>query len=269
MFKPHGTVRSSVETLSPILRRNWQRRLHAAAKDHNQRYLSLTGLVLRQDDHDGDKTDQLNALKKDVFGHTNIVLHRREIIDAKGDYAVLSDKKIRAKFDAGFLSLIVRLSPPAFTVSIDKERHLEQYKVWQFNPYHYAMTCLLERYVLWLHYAGLIGDVIGEARGPKHDAQLRRAFNFFYKNGTAVRTDVIRARLISRELRLVAKEKNIAGVQIADLLAHPAHRAYKFEKTGVNQPKDYGTEVATVLSERLYHRSLRGRIEGYGRKWLP
>ena len=39
------------------------------------------------------------------------------------------------------------------------------------------MTCLLERYVLWLHYAGLVGDVMGEARGPKHDAQLRRAFS--------------------------------------------------------------------------------------------
>ncbi len=70
---------------------------------------------------------------------------------------------------------------------------------------------------------------MGEARGPKHDAQLRRAFRFFYKNGTTVRTDVIHARLISRELRLVPKEKNVAAVQIADLLAHPAHRAYKFE----------------------------------------
>jgi hypothetical protein len=209
--------------------------LHAAKKDTNQRYLSLTGLVIRQDDHDGDKTRQLDDLKKDVFGHTNIVLHRREIIDAKGDFACLSDKPTRAKFDAGFLALIGRLSRPVFTVSIDKEEHLRRYEIWQFNPYHYAMTCLLERYVLWLHYSGLVGDVMGEARGPKHDAQLRRAFSFFYKNGTTVRTDVIHGRLTSRELRLVAKEKNVAGVQIADLLAHPAHRAYKFEKTGVEQ----------------------------------
>jgi hypothetical protein len=109
---------------------------------------------------------------------------------------------------------------------------------------------------------------MGEARGPKHDAQLRRAFRFFYKNGTTVRTDVIHARLISRELRLVPKEKNVAAVQIADLLAHPAHRAYKFEKLGIEQPDDYGTALAKILRDKTYHCSWWGKIEGYGRKWL-
>jgi hypothetical protein len=244
--------------------------LRAAKKDQNQRYLSLTGLAIRQDQHDGDITNQLNALKAGIFGNKNIVLHRREIIDAKGDFAILSDDNVRAKFDAEFLALVGRLPQPAFTVSIDKEKHLDKYEVWQFNPYHYAMTCLLERYVLWLHYSGLVGDVMGEARSPKHDAQLRRAFGFFYKNGTSVRKDVIHARLISRELRLVPKERNVAAIQIADLLAHPAHRAYKFEKLGLEQPDDYGTAVANILREKTYHRSkFLGKIEGYGRKWLP
>lgn len=243
--------------------------LRAAKKDSNQRYLSLTGLAIRQDLHDGDITTQLNTLKTDVFGHANIVLHRREIIDAKGEFAVLNNAAVRAKFDAGFLALIERLPAPAFTVSIDKELHLQKYKVWQFNPYHYAMTCLLERYVLWLHYSGFVGDVMGEARGPKHDAQLRRAFRFFYEHGTTVKTDVIHARLISRELRLVAKERNVAAVQIADLLAHPAHRAYKFEKLSLKQPDDYGTKVASLLRRKTYHRSRWGKVEGYGRKWLP
>jgi hypothetical protein len=243
--------------------------LHAAKKDPNQRYLSLTGLAIRQDQHDGDITTKLNALKTNIFGHTNIVLHRREIIDAKGKFAVLNDGETRAKFNAGFLTLVTDLPRPAFTVSIDKEAHLKTYKVWQFNPYHYALTCLLERYVLWLHYSGHVGDVMGEARGPKYDAQLRRAFRFFYKYGTTVRIDVIHKRLISRELRLVPKEKNVAAVQIADLLAHPAHRAYKFEKLGMKQPDDYGTAAVNILRDKTYHRSWWGKIEGYGRKWLP
>jgi hypothetical protein len=243
--------------------------LHAVKKDPNQRYLSLTGLAIRQDQHDGDVTTQLNALKQGVFGRTDIVLHRREIIDAKNDFAILNDAATRIKFDAEFLALVGKLPRPAFTVSIDKQEHLDRYERWQFNPYHYAMTCLLERFVLWLYYSGNVGDVMGEARGPKHDAQLRRAFRFFYKNGTTVRTDVIHARLISRELRLVPKERNVTALQIADLLAHPAHRAYKFEKTGIAQPDDYGTSVARILLDKTYHRSWFGRIEGYGRKWLP
>jgi hypothetical protein len=243
--------------------------LHAAEKDPNQRYLSLSGVAIRQDLHDSDTTNQLNALKRTIFGKEDIVLHRRDIIDAKGDFAVLNDAAMRVRFDVAFEALVLGLARPVFTVSIDKQAHLEKYKVWQFSPYHYALTCLLERYVLWLHYSQHVGDVMGEARGPKHDAQLRRAFTFFYKHGTTVRTNAIQARLISRELRLVPKDRNVAAVQIADLLAHPAHRAYKFEKLGIEQPDDFGTRLAKILMQKTYHRSRLGRIEGYGRKWLP
>jgi hypothetical protein len=242
--------------------------LRAAAKDPNQRYLSLTAIAIRQDMHDSDTTNQLDTLKAVVFGKKDVILHRREIVHAKGEFGILRDAQVRAKFNAEFAALVGGLSRPAFTVSIDKQAHLAKYKVWQFSPYHYALTCLLERFVLWLHYSDNVGDVIGEARGPKHDAQLRRAFRFFYKNGTDVKTEVIQRRLISRELRLDPKQANVAALQIADLLAHPAHRAYKFEKLGIAQPNDYGTQLARILADK-YHRSWQGRIEGYGRKWLP
>lgn len=243
--------------------------LHAAEKDPNQRYLSLTGLVIRQDLHDADTVKKLSALKTEIFGRDDIVLHRREIMDAKDHFAILRTPQTRARFDAGFAHLVDGLSGPAFTVSIDKQAHLEKYKVWQFSPYHYALTCLLERFVLWLHYSDYVGDVMGEARGPKHDAQLRRAFRFFFNNGTKVRVSVIQRRLISRELSLRPKEANIAALQIADLLAHPAHRAYKFEKLGLEQPDDYGTALVGILKNKTYNRSAQGVIEGYGRKWLP
>ena len=41
--------------------------LQAAKKDPNQRYLSLTGLAIRQDRHDSDVTNQLNAFKDGHF----------------------------------------------------------------------------------------------------------------------------------------------------------------------------------------------------------
>jgi len=246
--------------------------LHSAKKDPLQRYLSLTGLVMRQDVHDDDVTKRLTALKINVFGEANksIVLHRREIMSREGAFAVLQDVAIRAKFDARFAALVESLPCPVFTVSIDKQAHLERYKVWQFNPYHYVMTCLLERFVLWLNRKRYVGDVLGEARNPTHDAQLRRAFRFFHKNGTFVRTDVIQKCLISKELRLQPKTANIAGLQIADLLAHPAHRTYKFIKLGLEIPKDYGASLITILENTLYDRHPKTReIEGCGRKWLP
>jgi len=246
--------------------------LHAAKKDPNQRYLSLTGLVIRQDIHDSTITERLTALKRNIFGEANaaIVLHRRDIINRKGVFAALENEELRAKFDAQFSDLVGGLPIPVFTVSIDKQAHLEKYKIWQFSPYHYALTCLLERFVLWLNRTNNLGDVMGEARNPTHDAQLRRAFRYFYRNGTIVRKDVIQKCLVSGELRLQPKTANIAALQIADLLAHPAHRTYKFIKLGQPIPNDYGASLAALLEHSKYDRNWKnGNIEGYGRKWLP
>src|ERR1700722_9522239 len=114
--------------------------IYSAKKDTQQKYLSLTGIVFRQDVHDGAVTNALSALKTDIFGAKNsgVILHRREIMDRKGVFACLEDAKVRGKFDESFLDLLRKIEGPIFTVSIDKEAHLEKYKVWQFNPYHYV-----------------------------------------------------------------------------------------------------------------------------------
>lgn len=243
-----------------------------AKKDPLERYLSLTGLVIRQDIHDASITQQVKDLKTKIFGaeNANVILHRREIMNREGVFEALKDERLRAQFDAGFVNLVGSLPTPVFTVSIDKQAHLEKYKVWQFNPYHYVMTCLLERFVLWLNATNNIGDVMGEARNPTHDAQLRRAFRFFYRNGTFVRVKVIHRCLISKELRLLPKTANVAALQIADLLAHPAHRNYKFSKLSEPIPNDYGSSLVAILEGSKYNRKpSSGQIEGYGRKWLP
>jgi hypothetical protein len=244
--------------------------LRAHKKDANQRYLSLTGVVFRQDVHDTTFATRLLALKRRIFYTTDVVLHRREIIDRDGIFAALEDDAVRADFDAQFLELIGHLPGPAFTVSIDKQAHLEKYKAWQFDPYHYVLTCLVERYVLWLNRNSFVGDVIGEARTEWHDRRLRQAFRHLYDHGSKfMRADVAKARLISRELRLQPKAADIAGLQVADLLAHPAHRTFKFMQQDIPIPDDYGASLIKEL-ERVYDRNPATKlIRGYGRKWLP
>ena len=211
--------------------------LKAHLKDRNQRYLSLTGLVFRQDVHDTTFTTRVSAFKRRIFQTPDVILHRREIMDRSGIFAALNNDALRAEFDAQFANLVEYLPGPAFTVSIDKQAHLEKYKVWQFDPYHYVLTCLVERFVLWLERNGLMGDVMGEARGPKHDGRLRRAYRRMYTNGSNfIETRRVQARLISRELRLEPKTVNVAGLQVADLLAHPAHRTFKLMKLRIPIP---------------------------------
>ena len=244
--------------------------LKAHRKDQNQRYLSVTGVVFRQDVHDTTFMTRLSAFKRRIFNTPDVILHRREIMDRTGIFAVLDDDAVRAEFDAQFANLVERLPGPAFTVSIDKQGHLEKYQVWQFDPYHYVLTCLVERFICGLERYDFVGDVIGEARGPKHDARLRRAFRRLYANGSGfINQQRVQARLISRELRLEPKTENIAGLQVADLLAHPAHRTFKLMKQKLPIPDDYGASLIRAL-EGIYDRHPRSRtIEGCGRKWLP
>ncbi|MGY4366671.1 hypothetical protein ACVW1A_002736 [Bradyrhizobium sp. LB1.3] len=128
-------------------------------KDPNQRYLSLTGLVFRQDVHDSTFTARLSALKRRVFNSTEIILHRRDIVDRDGVFSVLEDDATRAAFDAEILDLVGDLPGPAFTVSIDKQAHYEKYAAWHFEPYHYVLTCLVERFLWWLRRTNSLGSV--------------------------------------------------------------------------------------------------------------
>lgn len=244
--------------------------LKAHKKDANQRYLSLTGVVFRQDVHNSTFTVRLAALRRRIFNTTDVILHRREIIDREGIFSIFEDDAVRQDFDAQFLELVGRLPGPAFTVSIDKQEHLEKYKAWQFDPYHYVLTCLVERYALWLNRNNYVGDVMGEARTEWHDARLRRAFRHQYDNGSKfLRPDVAKLRLTTRELRLRPKTADIAGLQVADLLAHPAHRTFKFMQQNIPIPDDYGASLIREL-ERAYDRNpVTKLIRGYGRKWLP
>ncbi|WP_398286809.1 DUF3800 domain-containing protein [Sphingomonas daechungensis] len=100
------------------------------------------------------------------------------------------------------------------------------------------MECLVERFVKWLTKNGHVGDVIGEARNPTHDKHLRRAYRRLYQRGNAFHTpEQIQSRLTTGELKLAPKDADIAGLQLADVLAHPAHRALKISQLRSNRRK--------------------------------
>jgi hypothetical protein len=247
--------------------------LHAADKTPNERYLSVTGIVIRQDHHDGYVTRRLNLLKANLLGaspDSPIILHRRDIMRRDGRFKPLRNEHIRKEFDARLAAMIAEVLATAFTVSIDKLEHKTKYTVWQYSPYHYVMECLVERFLKWLEKHDRVGDVMGEARDPTHDKQLRRAYARLYQHGNAYHSaDQFQSRLTTGELKLVAKGADVAGVQLADVLAHPAHRALKFARLKEPLPDDYGAFLARILERYVYDRHPEGGIAGFGTKWLP
>lgn len=159
----------------------------------------------------------------------------------------------------------------AMTVVIDKLEHLERYQVWKFDPYHYCLQCLVERYVIWLKRNKMKGGVIIESRFKKVDKSLKAAFLKLWAKGTTpMSPEILQRYLISKEIGLYPKAANIAGLQLCDLLAHPSAREMRRVRDGLPAYVDFGAEIVERLIASKYARNPKTRvIDGWGTKWLP
>ena len=108
-----------------------------------------------------------------------------------------------------------------FTVVVDKEAYKEAIQSGMLHAYNYAFTQLLSQIALWLSIQSEgAADAMPEARGKKEDKDLRavyedlRSAEFGSLTATQLRALFPEARLL-----ISRKESNIAGLQIADLLA--------------------------------------------------
>lgn len=243
-----------------------------SSSNPNERYLGLTGVIMRLPYAEGQFKDELNGIKHEIFGQSNFSLHRRHILDADTDpFTVLKNRQRRAEFDAAILGLIDRAVYRVITVVIDKREHKAKYLVWQFHPYHYCMTVLLERYVLWLRSAKNVGDVMAESREKRDNKQLTKAYRYLYRHGTPnLKSEFFQRWLSSAEVKLKKKEHNIAGLQLADLIANPSCRELICSRTKTEMTAQFSKEVVAILYRKKYRRNpFDGTVPGWGTKWLP
>ncbi|MBA3975972.1 MAG: hypothetical protein C0504_17335 [Candidatus Solibacter sp.] len=240
-----------------------------SAENPNERYLALTGAIIDMTSYSVALDERFRAIKQQHFGTDSVVLHRREILDRRGPFGVLRDDRRSESFSEDILHALRDITFVAITVAIDKKAHKERYGRWQFHPYHYCMTCLVERYAKWLSRRGLIGDVLAESRNANEDKALKGTYRRFYERGSLqVREREVIERLSSRELKLSKKSANINGLQLVDLIASPSFRWMLCQRRGEPMTAKFGGQVARILQTK-YDRSPSGAIDGFGCKWLP
>lgn len=184
---------------------------------------------------------------------------------------MLNKPDINASWEAAVLGLVDKLPYLAITVMIDKHEHKDRYKVWRFNPYHYCMLALVERYVMWLNAKGLTGDVLAEARYKKVDMALKRSFQYFYLHGSdGVPKPIAQKCLTSREIKFAAKKANVAGLQLVELIAHASHHGTRCKHTKIELGNHFGKRIYELLEAKKYRRHPKTlKVEGWGQKWLP
>ncbi len=246
-----------------------------SADNPNERFLCLTGIIMNLDYVGEMVNSSLLSFKREFFQidpDEKIILHRKEIINCKTPFHKLRDHSIRESFDKKLLNLIGSLEFTIVSVVIDKLEHRERYQVWKYEPYHYCLAMLIERYFYFLKTNNAVGDVMAESRGGKEDMKLKDSFHKLYSEGTEfLKASKIQECLTSGQLKVKPKSADIAGLQIADLVAYPCREKILEEnkllvKMGI---APFSQKILVIIEKKFYKHPKTGIIQGCGRKLLP
>ena len=190
------------------------------------RYLGLTGVLIQKKYYDEHAQPELEALKRKFFKYdpdNPPILTRSEIIHRKRWFYVLQDEELNKEWEESLLAFIAGLKGYAyvFTVVIDKNKHLVNYPNRTFDPYVYSLAVLLNRVRGLLVKRGEQADVIAEARGGVEDEQIKQAYVDLITVGSYFggKGEYYRQAYPEKELTVKRKISNVAGLQIADVIA--------------------------------------------------
>ncbi len=120
--------------------------------------------------------------------------------------------------------LMTNLPYTLFVTAIKKIPYVEKYGNNAKNPYDIALEYSFERVLNFMEKErGNCLPVIAEARGKNEDNELRASFYHLTTQGTTYNSGERFQKLIC-PLSFHDKRQNIAGIQLADLCAHPSAR---------------------------------------------
>lgn len=166
----------------------------------------------------------IGAFKLRYFAHEGVNLHSRDIRKAEGPFAILQNAAVRERFMTELTALIAAMPATVFATAINKHGFVARYGHEARNPYNVALEYSFERV---LHFMEAQGEthlpVIAEARGKQEDNALQASFYKLLSQGTHY-NEAERFRKLVCPISFRRKNDNIAGIQLADLCAHPIAR---------------------------------------------
>jgi len=240
---------------------------YAENVDHpTKRYLCLLGVIVEVEAYRTSFHPELEALKQAHFPHSPddpVVLHRKELVNRRGSFGKLRDQTNEQRFNEDLLNYLWKQSYRLIAVVIDKGAHINRYGDAAYHPYHYCLAALLERYCGFLNLYNAQGDVLAESRGGTEDAQLKQAYSTLFSGGTYFRgADFFQRALTTRQIKLKPKTANVAGLQVADLLAYPIRQEILVDKNHIPDPGDvFGKEICRVVVSKYNYQVYQGRVE--------
>lgn len=164
----------------------------------------------------------VEKLKFNYFGHDSVVLHEHEIRKQKGAFAFLSHLPTRNEFMTHLSAIMDASNFILISCVVDKSR-LSRSVGTDSNPYHIALALCLEALREFLAEKGqdqVRTHVVVECRGKKEDAELELEFRRVCDGANSGN------RQLPFDIVFADKKTNLAGLQLADLVARPVGLNY-------------------------------------------
>lgn len=233
----------------------------------DKRYLGLTGCIFKLDYYRDRFVPAMESFKRGFFDpDEHVILHAKDIVQRRSHFHVLQNEEVAARFDSGIIDLISNADYTVINTVIDKKNHIEHYGVSAWHPYHYCLANMLERYCLFLQKRRAKGDVMAESRGKTEDFELKHAYSRLYEDGTRFKSAAFFQQYVtSKEIKVKPKQKNVAGLQLADILAHPLKK-FTLKKKGIlSDPEGefFWEKIVEAVKPKLDCRA-DGCVDGYG-----
>lgn len=224
--------------------------------NQNQKVFLLCGVLMYSEMY-AQLDQRFKNVKQSFWPNKKVIFHSRDIRKCNNEFNILFDLEIKANFYNQLNNAISDSKFTVFTSAIKKDECILKHGRLFTGVYELCLSFVIERAIFFLDKVPDFNKVlyiVMEKRGKKEDKKLEEHFQKLLAKGTGY---VSASRL--KEYRLAIhfreKNKNINGLQLADLVAYPcaskisnperANPAYDLvcEKYYMNNGKLYGNKV--------------------------
>lgn len=175
----------------------------------------LCGCIIKEEGL-GLTAQKIRDFKLRFFGTEDVVLHYREIRKREGYFNVLNDKNLNTDFNKELNELIHSIDMKIIISAIDKQKHIETYGKIADDPYMISLNFIIERFIYAIDKTATHSRIYAEKRGHNEDQSLIKQWIKIYQRGTG-HVDSSELQRKIQELKMLNKQENVVGLQIADL----------------------------------------------------
>jgi len=240
------------------------------------RYLCLLGVWFKNPDYESFHRN-LEQFKQELFDpHPDpIILHREDILHRRGVFSSLRDPPRATLFDERLLAIIGAANFHIVAVVIDKQALWDRVGSFEgtLHPYHMGVGFIYAQYCDYLIHIKRCGDVMAESRGGKEDRLLKYVYETVGKTVMGWHPPdggPFQPAITSKELKVKPKSANIAGLQLADLLAHPCRHDILREFGRLpEEPAPFARRLLAAIGNKFHRHIQSGQVNGSGKHLCP